>query len=751
MIRHSVWAILILLGTMSMANAAPIVVRSGDHEGFTRLVMQLPNDVQWQVTETRGLKTITVSGHQAGFDISRVFNVIPRDRLTGVRTYPSRLELELSCDCELNTFVERGEFLVVDIIDGPALPPLELRQTPRFISARPASRFNFGDLLWSEFDAPESSETSAPPEQVNVSEVDPSEAEPNRQTELINETRERLLFGIGDATSRGILEPATPNLSNLVQSAPPASTEDIYDSSEREVAAVAPQNGNIRITNSRDIPLSETAEDLMTSGAVCAKRESVMVSNWGDDEPFHLQIATLRSELYSEVDRLNLNTAKELARRYLYFGFGAEAKQVLGLSEELSSNNPELMDLADIMEYGYSRNPRTVHRYSDCDSEFALWSAMAAKELNSNQILNENAALRALAALPDHLKSFIAPGLSRRLTEAGSVEAASIALRNVELKSDTQEPEAGLARAEIEKKTGDRDRAEDLLTGIIDESAAKTPEALIALVDNRLAEGASIAPDVALLVETYAFERRNGPLAGDLLRAHTIASAYSGQFEKSFEAIEAARLTGDDARINELLSHAFTALALNAGDMEFLEKFYAEFPDTSAALSTTATTETARRLLGLGFATDALATIEKNSVNSRDAAAELVHAKALLATGQPEAALELLDGVEINGSETLRAEALLKLGQNAAAFDLFEASNTPDDAFRAAWLAEDWTAVVPEEAAELSDIRRLAEQSITEIQTADGMLATTDAALEQSVNARTALRELLQGFVVTPD
>lgn len=752
MIRLAGFASLLSIVFATMASANPIVVRSGDHNGFTRLVMRLPEGVQWQVTETRGLKTITVSGHQAGFDISRVFNVIPRNLLTGVRDYPSRLELELSCECELNTFVERNEYLVLDILDGPTLPPLEVRQAPRFVATQPASRFNFGDLLWSEYATDEREKPIKRDNQMEMGQDTSETPEINlgAQAVLIEETRQRLLLGIGDAASRGILEPATPDLQAFEQQSPVSQDQEIFDSSEQEIVTVLPGTGNIRITNSRDVPKSNAGSDLMLSGEVCPDPAGVAVPNWGSEKPFGSQVSDLRTTLYNEVDQLDAAAVQRLARTYLYFGFGAEAKQVLRLSEEVVATNPELMDLANIMEYGFARNPRFVHRFSDCDSDLALWAALAAKEFPEGKVINEKAALRALAKLPEHLKRFLAPALSSRFSDRGDLESASIALRNVELSGDVAQADAGIAKAKIAKQSGNAEAAENLLHGVIDGNAAETPEALIAFIENRLAEEKDVPADIALLIETYAFERRNDSIAKEIMRAHIIASSYSNQFSKAFEAMAKPIIAADKVLTAELLSHVFTSLSKNSDDITFLEKFYDEFPGSTEGLMPKSVFKTAERLLKLGFATEAEKLLSTIIESSRTTEMNLAHAEALLLLKAPELAMSLLESLDGEQVDHLRARVLMELGQNQSAFELFQATNTPDEAVRSAWLANNWADLVPQDAPLLSDVSSLAKEPILDIETENGMLATSSSALEQSAMARETLEAMLERFAISP-
>ncbi|MGZ2259716.1 hypothetical protein [Roseobacter sp. A03A-229] len=749
MIRIAVVIGLTALFFSEPASADPIVVRSGDHDGFTRLVLRLPDDASWQISEEPGLKTIWVAGHDAGFDTSRVFDVIPRDLLLDVRPYPARLELLVSCACELNTFVEQRQFLVVDIVDGPPLPPSTETASARFISARPASGFNFGDLLWSEFST-DAVETVARAQEELESEITTTAAptEKGAESSLIEQTRQQLLTEFSSAASRGVLRPATPNLDQSISELETPAAQEIYDSSEVLVSLPAPETGNMRITSSRDTPNLSQNVDLMTSGAVCASPDRVMVHSWGDDDPLYTQIADVRRTLFSEVDQLNEKAALKLARLYIYFGLGAEAKQVLKLSNDLIPKHPELIDLADIMEHGFARNPRFVHKFADCDSEFAFWAAMAAKQLPSDQLLNETAALRALAALPDHLRRHLAPILSKRLADHGSLESASIALRNVEWTELDQASSTDLAQATIEKQSGNSEGAEELLSTVILDNATETPEAMIAFVDSRLSEGNLIPADVALLIETYAFEWRDSPIARDIQRAHVIASAYSGQFAKAFEAMQSEIVAGDATLLAELTSHTFSALSSNADDVTFIDAFFSEFPSTSSEMSSKSVGDTASRLLELGFAYEAEMLLSESHADRKGEYLTLLHAEAFLALGQPEAALTVLDLVQNEKSLELRARALAQLGNNKAAFDLFQSLDADEEAMRSAWLASEWAELITSDAPVFGGARTLSDETIPAIAPRDGMLETIDSAVEQSNSARETLRNLLEGVPV---
>ena len=71
-------AVLLTAGTVQ---AQTVVTRSGEHKGFTRLVMRLPNGADWSLTQSGYAATNNIDAPEVVFDTSRVFNLIPRTRL----------------------------------------------------------------------------------------------------------------------------------------------------------------------------------------------------------------------------------------------------------------------------------------------------------------------------------------------------------------------------------------------------------------------------------------------------------------------------------------------------------------------------------------------------------------------------------------------------------------------------------------------------------------------------------------------
>ena len=70
MIRIAI-ALLLLLATG--ASAAPILVRSGEHDGFTRLVMEYGAAIDWQVGRTDDGYELRIAKQPPDYDFTEAF------------------------------------------------------------------------------------------------------------------------------------------------------------------------------------------------------------------------------------------------------------------------------------------------------------------------------------------------------------------------------------------------------------------------------------------------------------------------------------------------------------------------------------------------------------------------------------------------------------------------------------------------------------------------------------------------------
>jgi hypothetical protein len=325
-----------------MAFAQQPLVLSGEHEGFTRIVAPLATGQDWSVKQQGRSVTLSVTGAENGFDTSRVFDLIPRNRVRQIAPGLGQLEIQLGCDCRIAPFVFDDRFVVLDIADPgvsrpvafvPVTTPPE-EGTPQ--AEAPASIEPIRLPIASSSSArllQESLEPLALPDLVR-------QPLDQQEQETLNQVQEQLARELGLATTRGLLslKPGA-SLRGVVPDPPEEQLDPEPAEPEISAAAVATPN-NMRVTSSMDLPglSARPKEPQSLSGFSCPPNADVDIATWADDRPFDQQMGQARQDLYQEFDRLDAATAVNLARLYLHFGFGAEAYQILTLSPDVSQS-----------------------------------------------------------------------------------------------------------------------------------------------------------------------------------------------------------------------------------------------------------------------------------------------------------------------------------------------------------------------------------------------------------------------------
>lgn len=117
-------AMLLTLVLASAAQAETARILSGEHGDFTRLVIELPGGPDWSMGRTAtGYAFGVRSASQPTYDLSAVWERIPRSRLAGlaVDQTSGALLLTLGCDCHVFPFEYGSAIVVLDIREGP--PP----------------------------------------------------------------------------------------------------------------------------------------------------------------------------------------------------------------------------------------------------------------------------------------------------------------------------------------------------------------------------------------------------------------------------------------------------------------------------------------------------------------------------------------------------------------------------------------------------------------------------------------------------
>lgn len=743
----------------ALAVAQQATVRSGEHSGFTRIVIPLSKNLEWAV-EHRGREvTLRIPGTDAGFDTRRVFDLIPRDRLAEVRAAGDTLTLDLACDCRIAPFVAADRFVVLDIASpgvtrpvpfiarlDPAPPMAALATPPPTPAPSPSpevilpvvpDRATARPLpSLQPLDLPEALRAPLNPEQQRV----------------LNDLQKRLAQELGTAATRGLLEPvpgaALPSLTNP---AVDKAKVDRETSAIPDLPATNPDGtpNNMRITSSMDFPgrpqTTETAQSL--SGLACPANADLDISSWSDGRSFDQQMGELRQSLYGELDRLDADVARRQAQLYLYFGFGAEARQTLLLDPALAQEEWLLMDLAQIMETGQAAPGTRLAGLLDCASDVSLWAILSRERLDIARSIDPGPALLALNKLPVHLRQFLAPALSNRLLSHGDTDAAATALRSLERLPEALPPSAKLAQARIAIDEGAIDEGERGLEEIIQENAEQSPEALIDLVETRLAAGEPLDPETAGLIEAYAKELQDSAIGADLRRAHVLALAKSDQFDTAFAALQELGGESEEPAAVNLRLQLVQELAAVADDVVFLDHIFEQTPEDIARLPSRPKLAVTRRLLDLGFAAQAQEIVETMPERPLNENRQKLVARIALELDQPERAVAALGALSGEEADALRAEANRLAGDYAGAYEILSGIGREEEAAQVAWLDAATDAATLQDNPLFGPVVALTQRETTPTTEIDGMLARSTEALNEAA----AARETLRGFLGAPE
>ncbi|WP_415922552.1 tetratricopeptide repeat protein [Tateyamaria sp. SN6-1] len=762
MLKSATLAIIAVLGLSATASAQEIVVRSGAHEGFSRLVIRVPDDLDWSLDKRVDGARFSIIGYEDGFDTSQIFDLIDRRFISAVSGADDHINLDFACECEVTSFVEQERFVVLDVAEKPSqrteltLPPIG----PVFTT----TPLQFGDNIRPSTDLQIGSE----PDQENRSGLDaamlpgasssgPIFAASNPNSRINEESvirladvQAKLAHEVAIASTQGMLESSVENALQNISTRQPQVDTRIFDSSisgETDIEPMqASQSLNIRITSSSDFPDRITSAEIenISGGVGCISPAAVAIESWGVAKLGLNTVAQYRSRLFSEFDKLNENVALKLAQLYLYLGFGAEAKQVLSLDSDFASENIVLIEMAEILEYGFSPKGRYLHNFSDCDSAIALWGILSQASLNPATDVNIDAALQSINALPVHLRHFLAPELSNRLLEYGELSAAESALRSIDRAPIAANSKIKLAQAELESVKGNITAAQDILTEIISSNEEQSAEALIKFVNASLEKDKQFDESVATLVEAYAIEMRGTKIGAELHRTHVLALAKSGQFAAAFEVLDNMRRTHSPGTKAKMFTLLMEITARSAPDVVFLNHAFqfvrgsVDLTDGGVKLSV------AERLTTLGFSEVAEEAMLRSPTTPVSERAKKLAAQISLDLGRPSEAEAQLFGVNTEEAHRIRARARWLAQDYTAATELYSEIGEARTASDAAWLAGDWQGAAGSEQNPFATVTQVIEAQIDDTEDTDGMLGRFSNAVSESERARSVIRDLLE-------
>ena len=730
----------IFLGASLDAHADTVSLRSGEHPGFSRMVIDLAQLPRWSLESNGNTRRLEFDGPPTRIDVSRVFDRIGRQRVKAVSAGINEIQFDIGCPCSVSVFGMPGGRLVIDVRDGPARPRVLLAGHPleeRSGFARPVvlSEAVDGQPLLGpsvlpdlttfiqieiEDDLPDF-ETLDTRGLERASPVFPQADQPNQipgrssapeTLDLPVETSQRSDLPTVDFLSpfgeRQRVNEATSALVDALDRANNLGLVDLVDQAaappvltdERQIpppGAPLPlpvgDRSSLRVSTSLDRDLARLANALGDRAAQsgCLSDYDLDVGSWGDPDAPTSGFSTSRRGLLGEFDAPDIDAARALVRSYLYLSFGAEAKSVLAAFPFEPAEKSVLSFLAEVADGKTRSSDNEAAALLGCKGTVAIWALLSIPEEPPASDVAKSEIAATFSALPLHLRKHYGPTLVQRFLALNDAATARLIWNAVD-RADAERGEMFvLATAELAAANGDIEDAERAYARLEAGSPENAPKAVVRLIRSRLDRGASIDPGLVETAAALSFENRGTPLARHLkfeeLRGRTALGQWSAVFEELPKAEFAGSLERSDGEA--LLAAHFVAIAERADVETFLSRAFQANDRLPAGFGTDeARRAIAERLATLGFTNEALVLLDE--IRNRIEKDALTAARADLAAGAPRSAVDRISGIDTVEAARLRGEALERLGQFEAAAAAYMVAEEGALAATARQRAGDW-------------------------------------------------------------
>lgn len=578
MMRTVILAVSVYLAAWSWGEAQ-VEVRSGEHPGFTRLVMYFDEPKNWDLGRIENGYGLRLQGEEQTFNLADVFSFIPRSRILDIEEVSGGLNILSSCECHANAYNFRPGVLVLDIKSGQ--PPEDARFEASLDVKQTAEESFPAAVLPDLVSLTTSVEPAKDIHATNIGDFDPeldvgvlqqnwaNLDTVNRHSPLERQLAERL----GRALSEQLLTPSAGSQERLL---------DVADVAAVEMAKPVPE-ARIEITDGSHEVLDDL-ENVSVRSAMDPDTDTREKSDFGhcrsekyfslaqfDGAENNLQgLSSARAQFLDDLAAPSQASVQLLVKSYLALGFGAEASQVLELYSEAglqAAIQRSLASLVDRPEMGVAGDLRSQ---VDCNTDAALWALLAHGTDKPNAPVNEKAIVRTISALPLHLRRHLVPTVSERLRRLGYKDSAA-AVRETVLRAEDG-PNMSLDLEVVQAEADDSSKlASDGQRDVLINAARPTSsvsELATASLLAELEEAGRFAPDALLLQVASEIHATRGSENGQrMLDAYMTALGRRGLSKPAVDIL--SRL--DRSRFSE-------AYDLQAAADLFLEALQKEAP-----------------------------------------------------------------------------------------------------------------------------------------------------------------------------
>jgi hypothetical protein len=663
-----------------------------------------------------------------GFETRAVFERIPRDRLIEVTQQDQdSLFLGVSCDCHLDAFLWRTGQLVVDVIDGPKSgePVVQPRLENKSNAVEADNPAELPDLL--ELRASTSFQSALT---IELRDEPPAPS--------ISATEVALIEGLARAASQGFLDAAVQETPS-----PNVVSDEIVKDEPEDLPGPPTFVGQpgVGISSAIDREFALLGNVLESvAGQLCLPADFFDISTWGDDSGFHVQVANLAERLAGEFGEEPREAQDDLARLYIHFGFGAEARAVLSADMAQSQNRQILLELAGIVDE-YLGSYDLIASQAGCPTPAALWAFYVNPTFLAEE--ERNHLLQQFFALPQPLRGQIAPRMARKFLAVDDTDAASKLIRASENQDAEVTHDVQATRALIAEEVDDPIQALEVLSQEAGDNARTTPGSVIRLIELALEQGQIPQQSDQTLVASMRQEYRDLPISDDLAIAEAKGLIATGQYRNALTLLQHRQ----DTEAAIVTNKAFVQLAQIAPAALFLEFAFDDIPEV---VNGETKNEISRRLIDIGF--PERATVLMSGLVDGNAAAErrFLRAQADIDSGNYTDAVEELLGMTDPRTQSLLVQAYAGLGEHRAALEVsspetsnvgeeilqfragaWEGLTTDEDETLASFAAAILAPTIEDPTQSLADRREILTQSQESRRAIEGLLLRFDGVSDQ--------------------
>lgn len=775
--------IIALSSLPTLLGAQTIDVISGEHEDFSRLVLELPIEVDWKIHRSDEGYVLSTSSDNIDYNLGKVFEYIPKTRISKVEALSrGGLEIYTRPLFHLDAFEIRAGRLVIDIKDGlpadnskfeisapKAGKNIQVQQSNTKVAEVNASiesgQFSDKDksTILDEvqnplfFDAnktqtilPSMIELSVKGPAINEylpPFIDPLSPSSSRASEM----EEAVFSQIGRAISQGLLQVDLPEIERAVEAkqkllqvrAPTA--EPTPPKLPIELSLSDSTHVRVQTSIDRDRRASNSSRSGGDEMGTCPAESLLAIEQWGEPPSDGLLLSEFRNRTIGEFDQPLEMGVESLAKYYLYLSFGSEAKAVLNEFGIFVKNAGLLKLIADVMDDGYSDNFNLLEQYSDCSGATGFFSAMSQQILNSQRDYEDSEVVAYFSGLPLHLRRHLGPALSEKFLSAGAPQTAKLIQNAISRAEGVNGDAYDLLNAEMQLLDGETDEAINILDGIVDLDGTGSAAALIRAIEIRAAQSLDISPKTAELAEILMIEHRGAPLEDDLILAFITAQTYSKNPDLALETLSQANTV-------QLLPPAVQKKLINEAVMELVSSFedlpFAKVAvsligtDTAKLLTDTSKVQIAERMVQIGFSDLASGFLDlKGELDDR---ARMVFGQVARSQFLNDEALSYLMGVGSFDASQMRAEIYLDLNMPEKAAEEFEVASQLEAANNANLISENWEGLSSSGNQNYSSLADHMKGEKPNTASEDITLSNAKALLEYSKSSRTLFKNLVQ-------